>query len=60
MPIHKDIRSRDFQTTRSYLQVTLCHIHDELARRADTPALARLLVEAGTGDADAAALSHEG
>jgi len=49
MPIHKDLRSRDFPTTRSYLKVNLCNIHDELTRRADVPALARRL--AGAGDA---------
>jgi hypothetical protein len=46
MPIHKEIRSRDFPTTRSYLKVTLCNIHDELTRRADVPALARQLRDA--------------
>ena len=46
MPFHKGIRSRDFPTTRSYLQVMLCNIHDELTRRADVPVVARLLVEA--------------
>jgi hypothetical protein len=45
MPFHKDVRSRDFPTTRSYLQVMLCNIHDELTNRADAPAVARLLVE---------------
>ncbi len=53
MPIHKEIRSRDFQTTRSYLKLTLCNIHEELTRRADVAGMARLLVEAGTGDAAA-------
>jgi hypothetical protein len=46
MPFHKDVRSRDLPTTRSYLQVMLCNIHDELTRRADVPALVRLLAEA--------------
>ena len=45
MPFHKDVRSRDFPTTRSYLQLMLCAIHDELARRADAPVLARQLRE---------------
>jgi hypothetical protein len=43
MPIHKEIRSRDFPTTHSYLKVTLCNIHDELTRRADIPELVRQL-----------------
>ena len=46
MPIHKEIRSRDFPTTHSYLRVMLCNIHDELTRRADVPFLARQLLEA--------------
>jgi hypothetical protein len=50
MPIHKDIRTPDFPTTRSYLQVMLCNIHDELTKRADVPAVARLLIEAGAKD----------
>ena len=47
MPIHKEIRSRDFPTTRSYLQITLCNIHDQLTSRADVPALARQLRTTG-------------
>jgi hypothetical protein len=43
MPIHKEIRSRDLATTRSYLKLTLCNIHDELGRRTDMEAVARLL-----------------
>ena len=46
MPFHKDARSRDFPTTRSYLQVMLCNIHDQFERRADAPALARQLLDA--------------
>ena len=46
MPFHKDARSRDFPTTRSYLQVMLCNIHDELTQRGDAPALARQLIDA--------------
>jgi hypothetical protein len=45
MPISKEVRSRDFPTTRSYLQITLCNIHDQLTSRADLPALARQLRE---------------
>jgi hypothetical protein len=43
MPIHKEIRSRDFPTTHSYLKITLCNIHDRLTSRADVPSLARQL-----------------
>jgi hypothetical protein len=43
MPIHKEIRSRDFPTTHSYLKITLCNIHDQLTTRADLPALAHQL-----------------
>lgn len=43
MPIHKEIRSRDFPTTHSYLKITLCNIHDQLTSRADIPALAQQL-----------------
>ena len=43
MPIHEKLRGRDFQTTRNYLRVSLCNIHDELVDRIDaaavTPAL---------------------
>ena len=40
MPIHEKLRGRDFPTTRNYLRVTLCNIHDELIKRMDAPALA--------------------
>jgi len=46
MPIHKEIRSRDFQTTHSYLKITLCNVHEQLTSRADLPALALQLVGA--------------
>ena len=39
MPIHEKLRGRDFPTTRNYLRVTLCNIHDELTKRLDAPAL---------------------
>jgi hypothetical protein len=45
MPIAKEVRSRDFPTTHSYLKIMLCNIHEELTRRADLPALARQLRE---------------
>jgi hypothetical protein len=53
MPIHKEIRTRDFQTTHNYLKVMLCNIHDELTRRADVPALVRRLREANVGSPSA-------
>lgn len=49
MPIHEKLRGRDFQTTRNYLRVSLCNIHDELISRMDKVALERALL------ADAAA-----
>ena len=39
MPIHEKLRGRDFDTTRNYLRVSLCNIHDELAERIDAPAV---------------------
>ena len=45
MPIKKEVRSADFPTTRGYLMVVLCNIHDELSGRIDAPAVARQLVE---------------
>lgn len=44
MPIHEKLRGRDLETTRNYLKVTLCNIHDELTRSAGDlsfPVLAR-------------------
>jgi hypothetical protein len=43
MPIHEKLRSPDFPTTRNYLRVTLCNIHDELIKRMDAAALANIL-----------------
>jgi hypothetical protein len=40
MPIHEKLRSRDFPTTRNYLRVALCNVHDEFVKRLDLPALA--------------------
>jgi hypothetical protein len=48
MPIHEKLRGRDFQTTRNYLRVSLCNIHDELMSRMDRAALERALL-AGVG-----------
>ena len=44
MPIHEKLRGRDFQTTRNYLRVSLCNIHDELIARMDRAALERALL----------------
>lgn len=44
MPIHEKLRGRDFQTTRNYLRVSLCNIHDELIKRMDRAALERALL----------------
>ena len=44
MPIHEKLRGRDFQTTRNYLRVSLCNIHDELISRMDRAALERTLL----------------
>ena len=43
MPIHEKLRGRDFPTTRNYLRVTLCNVHDELTKRLDLPAIAAAL-----------------
>jgi hypothetical protein len=43
MPIHEKLRSAEFPTTRSYLRVTMCNIHDELEKRLDAQTLAPLL-----------------
>jgi hypothetical protein len=43
MPIHEKLRGRDFPTTRNYLRVTLCNIHDQLTKRMDAAALAGVL-----------------
>jgi hypothetical protein len=43
MPIHKKLRGRDYGTTKNYLKVTLCNIHDELTRRLDAPAVSGAL-----------------
>ena len=43
MPIHEKLRGRDFMTTRNYLSVCLCNIHDEFVARADVAALQQAL-----------------
>ena len=49
MPIHEKLRGRDFQTTRNYLRVSLCNIHDELISRMDSAALERALTRGRRG-----------
>jgi len=44
MPIHEKLRGRDFQTTRNYLRVSLCNIHDELISRMDRAAVQQALL----------------
>jgi hypothetical protein len=43
LPIHEKLRGRDFPTTRNYLRVTMCNIHDEFIERLDVPAMAASL-----------------
>jgi hypothetical protein len=43
MPIHEKLRGRDFPTTRNYLRVSLCNIHEKLTRRIDAPRVAASL-----------------
>lgn len=43
MPIHEKLRGRDFATTRNYLRVCLCNIHDELIERMDSVAVRQAL-----------------
>ena len=43
LPIHEKLRQSDFPTTCNYLKVTLCNIHDELAKRLDKQPLAEAL-----------------
>lgn len=44
MPIHEKLRGRDFATTRNYLRVCLCNIHDELIERIDLAAVRQALI----------------
>ena len=46
MPIHEKLRSRDFPTTRNYLRVTMCNIHDEFVDRLDAAAVSASLERA--------------
>lgn len=42
MPIHEKLRGRDFDTTKNYLMVALCNIHDELTKRIEGQPLKQL------------------
>jgi hypothetical protein len=44
MPIHEKLRAQDFPTTRNYLRVALCNIHDEFSERLDAPAVLESLM----------------
>jgi hypothetical protein len=44
MPIHEQLRGRDFPTTRNYLRAQLCNIHDEFIERLDAEAVAETLM----------------
>jgi hypothetical protein len=39
MPIHEKLRGRDAPAVHSYLRVTMCNVHDELADRLDAAAV---------------------
>jgi hypothetical protein len=52
MPIHEKLRGRDYPTTKNYLKITLCNIHDELTKRLEPGAMAHAL---GLGDTGASA-----
>lgn len=49
MPIHEKLRGHDFATTRNYLRVTVCNIHEELTKRVDAPMLTSKLRAHSTG-----------
>jgi hypothetical protein len=44
MPIHEMLRGRDLLTTSNYLRVNLCHMHEELERRLNGPAVMQQLL----------------
>ncbi len=50
MPIHEKLRRPDFPTLRNYMRVTLCNIHDDLAKRLDAGALTATWFERGITD----------
>ncbi|HVY00120.1 MAG TPA: hypothetical protein VHA55_10070 [Pseudorhodoplanes sp.] len=44
MPIHESMRSPDTPTTRNFLKLNLVHMHEELRKRIEAGAMARLLI----------------
>ena len=44
MPFHKDLLTRDMPTARSYLQINLTNIRDELIKRMDAQALVESMI----------------
>jgi len=46
MPIHENLRGRDYPTTRNYLRVAICNVHDEFTARLDLPTVAASLSDA--------------
>jgi hypothetical protein len=51
MPIHPKLRASDYGTTKNYLKVTLCNVHEELSKRLDARAMAEALGFADEGSA---------
>ena len=49
MPIHERLRGRDLPTTRNYLKVTMCNIHDELVKRMDVAAVSAAMADDRNG-----------
>ena len=43
LPIHPELRAPDYGTTRNYLKIVMCNIHDELTERMIAPAISRQL-----------------
>ena len=43
MPIHEKLRAKDAPTIHNYLRTNLCNVHDLFVRRADVPALVKVL-----------------
>lgn len=44
MPIHPELKASDYGTTRNYLKVVMCNIHDQLTERMNAPTISRLLI----------------
>jgi hypothetical protein len=47
MPIREKLRASNFPAIHNYLKMTMCNIHDDFSKRADTPALTDLLRTSG-------------